>query len=199
MILLRRYLIYLILVILVATGFTYISYKIYPSIGFVKNDIWRVLPSPGDANRDIYTRAFVSQYGTFALAKPEAAYFSASIDIEENLLSGNCSYKLTGEDIEAKWWAITLYDKDGFLTQNNEKLYSFNSENIDFNFEGGFEIYFANDNTFIAKLNNKNWLRSPEKENFSISMRIYLPGEEFFSNLKRINLPIVEKIRCLDE
>ena len=38
-----------------------------------------------------------------------------------------------------------------------------------------------------------------EEENFSISMRIYLPGEEFFSNLKRINLPIVEKIRCLDE
>ena len=110
------------------------------------------MPSPGDANRDIYTRAFVSQYGTFALAKPEAAYFSASIDIEENLLSGNCSYKLTGEDIEAKWWAITLYDKDGFLTQNNEKLYSFNSENIDFNFEGGFEIYFTNDDTFIAEI-----------------------------------------------
>ena len=124
---------------------------------------------------------------------------SSSIDIEENLLSGNCSYKLTGEDIEAKWWAITLYDKDGFLTQNNEKLYSFNSENIDFNFEGGFEIYFTNDDTFIAELNNKNWLRSPEEENFSVSMRIYLPGEEFFSNLKRINLPIVEKIRCLDE
>ena len=92
-----------------------------------------------------------------------------------------------------------MYDNEGFLTQNNEKLYSFNSENIDFNFEGGFEIYFTNDDTFIAELNNKNWLRSPEEENFSISMRIYLPGEEFFSNLRRINLPIVEKIRCLDE
>ena len=199
MLLLRRYLIYLILVILVAMGFTYISYKIYPSIGFIKNDIWRVLPSPGDVNRDVYTRAFVSQYGTLALAKPEAAYFSAFIDIEENLLNGSCSYKLIGEDIEAKWWAITLYDKDGFLTQNNEKLYSFNSENIDFNFEGGFEIYFTNDNSFIAELSNKNWLRSPEEENFSLAMRIYLPGEEFFSNLKRINLPIIEKVRCLDD
>ena len=39
--------------------------------------------------------------GTFALAKPEAAYFHAFNDIEELELQGNCTYHLFGNDIES--------------------------------------------------------------------------------------------------
>ena len=82
MILLRRYLLYLIAVILIAVAFTYASDKLYAEFAYIKNDNWQILPSPGDKNRDIYTRANVSIRGTFALAKPEAAYFHAYNDIE---------------------------------------------------------------------------------------------------------------------
>ena len=51
-------------------------------------------------------------------------------------------------------------------------------------------------NEFIAEISDKNWLRINPDENFSIALRVYNPGEEFFSNLKRVNLPIVEKVRC---
>ena len=80
--------------------------------------------------------------------------------------------------------------------KNTEKNYSFNSENINFNLDGGFEIYLTNNNQAIQNVASSNWLRSPLSGNFSVSLRIYLPGEEFFSNLKRVNLPIIEKIEC---
>ena len=196
MILLRKFFIYFFITILVATGLTYASFLIFEEVAYVKNDIWRTLSSPGDKDRNMYTRVNVSQFGTFALAKPEAAYFHAFADISDEELNSNCLYKVAGEDIDARWWALTVYDKDGFLIENTEKNYSFNSENINFNLDGGFEIYLTNNNQAIQDVASSNWLRSPLSGNFSVSLRIYLPGEEFFSNLRRVNLPIIEKIEC---
>ena len=137
-----------------------------------------------------------SAAGTFASKKPEQAYYQTEIDIEDQPLNGNCLYRLSGEDIESRWWSITAYANDGFLIENTEKLYSYNSETINYNANGGFEIYFLGDNDFISDVSNENWLRVNQDENFNVSLRIYYPGEEFFSNLRRVNLPIIEKVNC---
>ena len=196
MIFARKYLLYFIIILIIAALETVIAIKIYPKIAFVKNDIWTILPSPGDPDRSIYTRAAVAAAGTFASKKPEQAYYQTEIDIEDQPLNGNCLYRLSGEDIESRWWSITAYANDGFLIENTEKLYSYNSETINYNANGGFEIYFLGDNDFITDVSNENWLRVNQDENFNISLRIYYPGEEFFSNLRRVNLPIVEKVKC---
>ena len=196
MIFARKYLLYFIIILIIAAIETVIAVKIYPKIAFVKNDIWTILPSPGDPDRSIYTRAAVAAAGTFASKKPEQAYYQTEIDIEDQPLNGNCVYRLSGEDIESRWWSITAYANDGFLIENTEKLYSYNSETINYNANGGFEIYFLGDNDFISDVSNENWLRVNQDENFNVSLRIYYPGEEFFSNLRRVNLPIVEKVKC---
>ena len=196
MIFARKYLLYFIIILIIAALETFIAIKIYPKIAFVKNDIWTILPSPGDPDRSIYTRAAVAAAGTFASKKPEQAYYQTEIDIEDQPLNGNCLYRLSGEDIESRWWSITAYANDGFLIENTEKLYSYNSETINYNANGGFEIYFLGDNDFISDVSNENWLRVNQDENFNVSLRIYYPGEEFFSNLRRVNLPIVEKVKC---
>lgn len=196
MIFARKYLLYFIIILIIAALETVIAIKIYPKIAFVKNDIWTILPSPGDPDRSIYTRAAVAAAGTFASKKPEQAYYQTEIDIEDQPLNGNCLYRLSGEDIESRWWSITAYANDGFLIENTEKLYSYNSETINYNANGGFEIYFLGDNDFISDVSNENWLRVNQDENFNISLRIYYPGEEFFSNLRRVNLPIIEKVKC---
>ena len=196
MIFARKYLLYFIIILIIAALETVIAIKIYPKIAFVKNDIWTILPSPGDPDRSIYTRAAVAAAGTFASKKPEQAYYQTEIDIEDQPLNGNCLYRLSGEDIESRWWSITPYANDGFLIENTEKLYSYNSETINYNANGGFEIYFLGDNDFISDVSNENWLRVNQDENFNVSLRIYYPGEEFFSNLRRVNLPIGEKVKC---
>ena len=196
MIFARKYLLYFIIILIIAALETVIAIKIYPKIAFVKNDIWTILPSPGDPDRSIYTRAAVAAAGTFASKKPEQAYYQTEIDIEDQPLNGNCLYRLSGEDIESRWWSITAYANDGFLIENTEKLYSYNSETINYNANGGFEIYFLGDNDFITDVSNENWLRVNQDENFNVSLRIYYPGEEFFSNLRRVNLPIIEKVKC---
>ena len=91
------------------------------------------------------------------------------------------------------------YNEDGYLVENNEKIYALNSETIDFNIDGGFDIFLTNDNNFISKVADKNWMRTPSDESFSVALRIYLPGEEYFSKLKRVDLPVIEKLECGDE
>ena len=196
MIFARKYLLYFIIILIIAALETVIAIKIYPKVAFVKNDIWTILPSPGDPDRSIYTRAAVAAAVTFASKKPEQAYYQTEIDIEDQPLNGNCLYRLSGEDIESRWWSITAYANDGFLIENTEKLYSYNSETINYNANGGFEIYFLGDNDFISDVSNENWLRVNQDEYFNVSLRIYYPGEEFFSNLRRVNLPIIEKVKC---
>ena len=197
MIIIRKYIIYALLIIGIAVAFTYLSVPIYKNIVFVKNDIWSSVPSLGDPKRSIYTRAYVATYGLFALSKPESVYFSADHDINEESLDGLSCYILSGNDIQSasvspRWWSLTVYDDDGYLVESSEKQYSYNSENIIYNSTGNFEVYLAD----RPAGNIQNWIKTPIDGSFSVVLRVYQPGEEFFSNLKRVDLPIIEKVDC---
>ena len=197
MIIIRKYIIYILIIIGIAVAFTYMSIPIYKNLTFIKNDIWSSVPSLGDPKRSIYTRAYVATYGLFALSKPESVYFSADRDIDEMSLDGSSCYLLSGNDIQSasvspRWWSITVYDNDGYLVESSEKQYSYNSENIIYNSSGNFEVYLASQ----PSNNIQNWLKTPSEEVFSVLLRVYQPGEEFFSNLKRVDLPIIEKVDC---
>ena len=197
MIIIRKYIIYALLIIGIAVAFTYLSVPIYKNIVFVKNDIWSSVPSLGDPKRSIYTRAYVATYGLFALSKPESVYFSADHDISEDSLDGSLCYILSGNDIQSasvspRWWSLTVYDDDGYLVESSEKQYSYNSENIIYNSTGNFEVYLAD----RPAGNIQNWIKTPTDGLFSVVLRVYQPGEEFFSNLKRVDLPIIEKVDC---
>ena len=53
------------------------------------------------------------------------------------------------------------------------------------------EVQFQNNSLLVSHL-NKIFQLHP------VWLRERLPGEEFFSNLRRINLPIIEKIKCTE-
>ena len=197
MLIIRKYIIYTLIIIVIAAIFTYVSIPIYKNIVTVRNDIWTSIPSAGDPKRSIYTRAYVSTHGLFALSKPESVYFSSEIDIEEAALDGSSCYVLSGTEIQStsiipRWWSLTVYNNDGYLVESTEKQYSYNSENIIYNSNGEFEIYLAG----IPHNNISNWLKTPSEELFSVILRVYQPGEEFFSNLSRVDLPIIKKVSC---
>ena len=65
-------------------------------------------------------------------------------------------------------------------------------ENIIYNSNGEFEVYLASK----PSNNISNWLKTPSEELFSVILRVYQPGEEFFSNLSRVDLPIIKKVSC---
>ena len=197
MLIIRKYIIYTLIIIVIAAIFTYVSIPIYKNIVTVRNDIWTSIPSAGDPKRSIYTRAYVSTHGLFALSKPESVYFSSEIDIEEAALDGSSCYVLSGNEIQSasiipRWWSLTVYNNDGYLVESNEKQYSYNSENVIYNSNGEFEIYLAGK----PSNNISNWLKTPSEELFSVILRVYQPGEEFFSNLSRVDLPIIKKVSC---
>jgi len=197
MLIIRKYIIYTLIIIVIAAIFTYVSIPIYKNIVTVRNDIWTSIPSAGDPKRSIYTRAYVSTHGLFALSKPESVYFSSEIDIEEAALDGSSCYVLSSTEIQSasiipRWWSLTVYNNDGYLVESTEKQYSYNSENIIYNSNGEFEIYLASK----PSNNISNWLKTPSEELFSVILRVYQPGEEFFSNLSRVDLPIIKKVSC---
>ena len=106
-------------------------------------------------------------------------------------------YVLSGTEIQSasiipRWWSLTVYNDDGYLVESTEKQYSYNSENIIYNSNGEFEVYLGH----RPNKNISNWLKTPSEDLFSVVLRVYQPGEEFFSNLSRVDLPIVKKVNC---
>ena len=197
MLLIKKYTIYSLIIIAIAAVFTYVSIPIYKNIVTIENDIWTTIPSAGDPKRSVYTRAFISSQGLFALSKPESVYFEAKNDIEEISLNGSLCYILSGNEIQSasiipRWWSLTVYNDDGYLVESTEKQYSYNSENIIYNSNGDFEIYLGH----RPNNNISNWLKTPSEDLFSVVLRVYQPGEEFFSNLSRVDLPIIKKVVC---
>ena len=69
MIFARKYLLYFIIIIIIAVLETVIATKVYPTVASIKNDIWRIYPSPGDPDRNIYTRSLPTKekYGGFPI------------------------------------------------------------------------------------------------------------------------------------
>jgi len=183
---------FLLLGILVGCG--YAIYKINnaandPSL-ILKNGVWRGFPDMDLAGNDIQ-RAYIGKIGLLALRESEVMYYVASQDSDGNPLSHQHDYKLTGNNLDARYWSYTLYNGDHFLIPNEKNIYSLNMDNM---------IYTDSTKTsyeaFISSKSQKiNWLPSNKGKNMNILLRLYNPDESIYNNKTTTPLPQLEKIK----
>lgn len=151
--------------------------------------VWR--DRIGDYGTDYQTRAGVAMVGLGALKPSEAAYPTTHIDSQGALLNGAHSYNIHFPSAPPNnaFWSLTLYDVDGYLTDNPIKRYLLGSRDpLTFNDDGSLDIVIQHQQ---PASNNSNWLPSPEGE-FSLSLRIYRPQASFLSG--DWQLPGVERL-----
>tara|TARA_B110000503_G_scaffold45225_1_gene73905 strand:+ start:88261 stop:88836 length:576 start_codon:yes stop_codon:yes gene_type:complete len=148
----------------------------------IKNGNWIVNPNMDLQNN--FQRAYVSRIGVFALDEKEALYFLSNKDSKGRILSSKYDYEIIGIPPTCRYWSYTLYGENYFLVKNKINKFSINKEN----FEESHSIMISSSKKKI------NWLPSANEKQFHITLRLYNPNKEVYSNIEVLELPIIKRI-----
>jgi hypothetical protein len=134
---------------------------------------WVTNSATGSTEADLYTRATTAVYGLLALSRKETAYYNAVTDSAGALLSGDCTYRLAGRDLPARWWSITAYGSDSYLIANPTNRYSITQTGVEREADGSYVMVVS------AKPQPRNWLPVKAGERFELTARAYNPRADF--------------------
>lgn len=154
---------------------------------------WLYSDKIGAAAASDVERARVAIAGPLGLSSKEAVYFVAMQDTQGAPLRSHCTYRVTGQPIDTRWWSLTLYDS---ITQhyvpNVDNRSSWNSVSVPRSDGGGWVINVAPTPKDTA------WLPSQEArdKSFELMLRVYNPSDATRAILPDISLPIVERMSC---
>ena len=104
---------------------------------------WSWSRATGSIDAGPYTRAIVARDGLLALSADEALYLNLDKDENAKPLREDCVYELSGGQIPARWWSVTLYAPDNFLAQNNDGAYSIDSTHVQGDADGRWSARIA--------------------------------------------------------
>ena len=159
------------------------AYKKLSAKASISNGPWATNLSNGSEQADPYTRVAVAVNGILALRQSETIYYSARRDDKGNWLDGNKVYRVEGKKPDARWWSITLYGTDYFLIPNELNRYSYNMNNVSYDQNGRFSFLISN------SPQEGPWLPLNNNKRFTLTLRLYNPGDSVRSNPAGIELP----------
>lgn len=180
--------------LIIGLGITWLS--INAGLGTaLQNGAWTTDPAIGSQTASPYARAAVARAGLLALNKSETVYFTAVSDDAGEGLSTKCSYRLDGTPLATRWWSITAYGADHYLIPNPAKRYSQAMNTVTRGAENGFTISVNPDGKGTNAIPT-GFDGTGEGEAFSLTLRLYNPDEETYSNLEGLRLPTIVKESC---
>ena len=157
--------------------------------GFGKDAInqWNYYLDYGLESQNIWQRAYVSLLGLLPSASPEVIYLQTSFDDRGESLSGNCSYTLSGEVPDARYWSYAIYGNDNYYLQDPNSL--FDEPTFDDLFAqvtNGSELTSIIGENYIIKIDNnqinQNGTLSHFGNDFTLIYRIYGPNLNYYEN-----------------
>jgi hypothetical protein len=155
----------------------------------VSNGPWQTNLAVGSEKADPYLRAAIAVHGLLALRQSETIYYTAYKDSDGNPLNANCTYKIQGKALDARWWSVTVYGGDEFLIPNVNR-YSYNMNNVTYDSTGTYTFY-------VSKTEQPGaWISLDNQDKFSLSLRLYNPGQSVRSNPGKVELPKIIKESC---
>lgn len=155
------------------------------------NGPWSTNLTVGSADAGIYTKAAVAVGGLLALSKEETIYYTAFEDSDGNTLTEECTYRITGQDPDTRWWSMTIYALDNYLVRNDDNRPSIAQTTVERTQPGTFEAVVS------ADPQPGNWISSRNAgAPFSLTLRLYNPGESVYNAPDRTPLPTIKKEGC---
>ncbi|MEO0417822.1 MAG: DUF1214 domain-containing protein [Pseudomonadota bacterium] len=144
-----------------------------------------------------YVRARVARHGLLALAKSEAVYFVRGKDDDGARLSSTCIYRISGQDMPARWWSITLYNvADSKLPLNDDDALSVDETSVvraDGTASGAWEAIIAPEQPADAS----NWISSRGSDGFDLLLRLYVPETALLNEpTQALSPPTLERMSC---
>ncbi len=172
-------------------GFSEISLRNGSVFGALSIGPWRVSTKAGAIDADPYTRASLERSGEIALAQGEGLQFIARTDDSGAPLRVSCSYVVGSHTPAARYWTLSLVDRDGFPIENPARRYGFRSSEILRNGDQSFEIAIAPD------VRPGNWLPAGAAGNFLLVLRLYdSPLSATAAGIEASAMPHIALERC---
>lgn len=151
---------------------------------------WRSDFAVGSKAADPYTRARVARHGLLALAKSEAVYFTRATDDTGAPLREACRYRLSGGQMPAGWWSVTLYDRQSMLPANTDGALSIDAARAR---GGAWSAVIAPARPADGGL----WISSRGAGSFDLTLRLYMPSAALLSAPDTaLTPPRIERISC---
>lgn len=144
----------------------------------------------GTAQASRYTRAVVALRGLLALPATEARYYTAATDDRGAPLDGARRYIVTGGPLPAKWWSLTLYDREGYLVPNKPGIYSVGSAGLPAAEAANWRVMIA------PSAQSGHWLPTGGIARVELTLRAYLPADHGAGDFTAAQLPRIAKAGC---
>lgn len=151
----------------VGLGATWFALTQGTAFGAITIGAWTAWPKTGTAGVDPYARAAIARNGELPIGSGDGVAFFASIDDRDQRLDGRCDVTLKGTTPQARFWTLTLYDREGRLIANSIDRQGFTSQEIVRQADGSFEIVVA------PRARSGNWLPTGGVESYVLVLRLY--------------------------
>ncbi|EAD9617545.1 DUF1254 domain-containing protein [Listeria monocytogenes] len=148
---------------------------------------WSSTRAYSNFGSDYWFRATANFGGIWWNSSVEAIYNMLHVDAEGLVPNGSNEYTLHFEKDQLPelfvdgYWSATLYSKPAYmLVPNSISRYKLGyMSNLGYDSDGGLTLYISAKKPANDKLSN--WLPAPEKQEFTIDLRMYLPKQEVFN------------------
>jgi len=148
-------------------GATWLALSRDVAFGGVTIGAWTARPKSGTPDIDPYARAVVAQTGRLPIGSGDGVAFVATADDRGRAFDGRCDVSVAGTTPPARFWTLTLYDRNGHLVANSVNRYGFTSQEIVRHSDGSFDIAIA------ARARSGNWLPTAGIERYILVLRLY--------------------------
>ena len=152
---------------LVGLGTTWATLTRSTAFGAISIGAWTAWPKTGTPGIDPYARAAMARSGELPIGLGDGVAFFAQADDQGKSFDGRCDVDVSGITPAARFWTLTLYDRDGKLVANAVNRFGFTSQ----------EILRNNDSSFTIRLGPRarygNWLPTGGVGHYILVMRLY--------------------------
>jgi hypothetical protein len=157
----------LILAAAIGLGATWLTVTRGVAFGSLTIGGWTAQPKSGTVGIDPYAHAAVARSGELPTGIGDGVSFYARGDGVGSSFDGRCTYAITGLTPAARFWTLTLYDRNGRLVANTMDRHGFTSEEIVRSADGSFTVNVG------PQARGGNWLPTGGIERFVLVWRLY--------------------------
>ncbi|MHA1545106.1 MAG: DUF1214 domain-containing protein [Alphaproteobacteria bacterium] len=151
---------------------------------------WVARSDAGQPLADPYTGAFIAKSGHVPLRREEALYFFAKTDDAGDTLRADCRYDLSGKNLSAAWWAISVHRPDGDLIANPAHRYSFSQTTLLFDDQGTYRI------TISPTAVPGNWIPTGGGGDIVLVLRLHGPNPDYIKDQTSVGVPTISTGAC---
>ena len=151
----------------VGLGATWFALTEGTAFGAITIGAWTAWPKTGTSGVDPYARAAIARNGELPIGSGDGVAFFASVDDNGRALDGRCDVVLAGTTPQARFWTLTIYDREGQLIASSLDRQGFTSQEIARQADGSFSIVVA------PRARPGNWLPTGGADRYVLVMRLY--------------------------